>query len=602
MGKINIILFYLFVVLSACAQENLSVKSFKALPNDLSAIDRNTEKRDLNDEVCAIIKVQTTEKGFTFNVGVLGIVATEQKTGEIWVYVPHGIQRITIQHPQLGVLRDYYFDIEIEAARVYELVLHTGKISQIIHQDAGGQYLLLNISPQKVMVKIDDAAEEYVTDGTLQKFLPYGTHSISVFATQYKPYKTNIEIGAERVEKTIKLEEQFGYLSVNANVYEADVYINGENVGKTPYKSDKLKFGNYKLGVVKVDYIAYTKDIDIKEFVNLELNVDLVHNVGNVNISCKSTDAEIYINNERKSFGTWIGKLVEGTYVLEARKDGHRKQMKTITVKRGITETVSLDAPTPMYGKINVSTKEAGVKLYVGDEYLGTTPNIFNDILVGNRRLIFKSEGYIDKEVFVEVKEGDITDVKDISLEKNKPMEYKSNSNDNYYYSNSSFDSSSDNTSTKNSNSSGIDLKTLGEVYYAPIAGIGLRLGYCKKFGIYASCGVLFEDADITADMSCRVTAGAMFRLSNRWYLSAGLGYGNYDSLSKTTEDYESDYTSILAPCFDGYSAFEMEAGIIYRYSIYSLSVGYYTNTHYLETGGPIGIYGNLMFGVGIIL
>ncbi|HQB79031.1 MAG TPA: PEGA domain-containing protein, partial [Tenuifilaceae bacterium] len=82
------ILFFLIIGLNATSQ-TISVKSFRLLENDLDAR-VNHPKRDQNNEVCAIIKVVTTQTGFTFDVGSLGIVATEQKSGEIWVYVPRG--------------------------------------------------------------------------------------------------------------------------------------------------------------------------------------------------------------------------------------------------------------------------------------------------------------------------------------------------------------------------------------------------------------------------------------------------------------------------------------------------------------------------------
>ncbi len=67
--------------------QNISVKTFRLIENDLDAR-VHYPKRDQNSEVCAIIKVVTTQTGFSFDVGSLGIVATEQKVGEIWVYVP----------------------------------------------------------------------------------------------------------------------------------------------------------------------------------------------------------------------------------------------------------------------------------------------------------------------------------------------------------------------------------------------------------------------------------------------------------------------------------------------------------------------------------
>ena len=78
---------------------------------------------DQNGNVCALIKVETTQKGFTFDVGVLGVVSVVEQPAEIWVYVPFGIRKITIQHPQLGILRDYPIPFAIEKGRTYKMKL-----------------------------------------------------------------------------------------------------------------------------------------------------------------------------------------------------------------------------------------------------------------------------------------------------------------------------------------------------------------------------------------------------------------------------------------------------------------------------------------------
>ena len=105
------------------ADEEFSVSSFRLLPTDLDA--RLYPKTDQNGRKAALIKVVTGEKGFSFDVGVMGVVATSQEIGEVWVYVPEGILKITIRHKDFGVIRDYRLEIPIKSACVYEMVLHT---------------------------------------------------------------------------------------------------------------------------------------------------------------------------------------------------------------------------------------------------------------------------------------------------------------------------------------------------------------------------------------------------------------------------------------------------------------------------------------------
>ena len=91
--------------LTATAQ--ISVKSFRALPTDMTASSLEWKRTDQNGAVAALIKIVTSQTGFAFDGGTLGIVDSKQMVGEIWVWVPYGSRKITISHQQLGVLREY---------------------------------------------------------------------------------------------------------------------------------------------------------------------------------------------------------------------------------------------------------------------------------------------------------------------------------------------------------------------------------------------------------------------------------------------------------------------------------------------------------------
>lgn len=79
---------------------------------------------DQNNRKAALIKVVIPEVGFDFDVGVMGVVGVKQEVGEVWVYVPEGVRKITIRHQTYGIIRDYEFGCPIESAAVYEMRLH----------------------------------------------------------------------------------------------------------------------------------------------------------------------------------------------------------------------------------------------------------------------------------------------------------------------------------------------------------------------------------------------------------------------------------------------------------------------------------------------
>jgi hypothetical protein len=99
------------------------VSSFGLLETDLTA--RVHPEKDLNGDACALIKV-VMDKHFEFS-GPLGIVKRLDKTAEIWLYVPAGTERLTISHPQWGMIRDYVLPMPLKGLTTYEMRLEAVK-------------------------------------------------------------------------------------------------------------------------------------------------------------------------------------------------------------------------------------------------------------------------------------------------------------------------------------------------------------------------------------------------------------------------------------------------------------------------------------------
>lgn len=115
-------LMWLFCQATMFSQE-FSVASFQVLPNDVSAFIHHV--RDLNDEACALIKVEAPSD-FAFSTP-LGIVKRKDEVGEIWLYVPRGTKMLTLKHPQWGVIRDYKLGKSLESRMTYEMKLNLPK-------------------------------------------------------------------------------------------------------------------------------------------------------------------------------------------------------------------------------------------------------------------------------------------------------------------------------------------------------------------------------------------------------------------------------------------------------------------------------------------
>ena len=409
-GLVFILLIIFGLSGTGLSAQNISVKSFRLLETDLTANTAGTLKKDQNNETAALIKVVTTETGFVFDGGMLGIVGTTQRAGEIWVYVPPKSRKITISHPQLGVLRDYFYPIPIEAGRTYEMVLATGRVTTVVQESAGGQYLVMKVSPSNAEVSIDEVPYEVEND-EVTVFLKYGKHTYRVSAALHEPEAGQIDMGNTKKEMAVTLRPAYGLLQIESDPTGAEVYIDGdyESAGTTPFTSKRLVPGQHRLLFKRAEYKNHTLDITVPGDGSTQpVRASLPPNFALTTITAAG-DADIYVNDERKGNGRWSGRLTTGLYTIEARKASHYPTRQTVEITAGEQRHIDLAAPVPRYGSLNVSTRPSGATVAIDGVTLpGTTPNIYTDVLIGDHTFTLTKPGCAPIEQRITVEEGQI--------------------------------------------------------------------------------------------------------------------------------------------------------------------------------------------------
>ena len=239
--------------------QHISVADFRLAVQDQTANAYSTRELDQNNEVCALIKVETTERGFAFEVGSLGVTKVVQQVGEVWVYVPHGITRITLKHEKMGVLRDYPLPVSIESGKTYIMKLTTAKVTTVIEPEVTQQYVVFTVQPSDAAVTLDGKLL-LVTDGTAQQLMRFGTYDYRVECANYHPEAGKITVNdPERtVEKTVRLLPAFGWVKIDgALASDGVVYIDNVRKGTIPFTSENLPSGKHSVKVLKPLYKAF---------------------------------------------------------------------------------------------------------------------------------------------------------------------------------------------------------------------------------------------------------------------------------------------------------------------------------------------------------
>ena len=110
------VLFGFWPMITMGQEADFEIRNFSERTTDLSAIKSNY--KDLNGNPAALIRFTVRDPQFEFEAN-WGILAQENKTGEVYLYVPQDTKRLTIRHPRLGVLKDYEIPLKIKSKVTY---------------------------------------------------------------------------------------------------------------------------------------------------------------------------------------------------------------------------------------------------------------------------------------------------------------------------------------------------------------------------------------------------------------------------------------------------------------------------------------------------
>lgn len=416
--KCILLILSVLLVFKANAQE-ISVSSFQLLENDLTANTYGTLQKDHNGEVAALIKIPTTVQGFTFDGGMVGIVKTEQHVGEIWVYVPHGIKRISIFHQQLGHLRDYYFPIPIEKARTYEMKVVTAQVQTITNVTVQQQFVVFQVEPKDASVEINDEILIVNEQGMATKRLPYGRYNYRVSSPNYHTQAGVLDVNAEsKAMVQVDLKPNFGWIDLQA--YEAYhgayVYLDGQRIGQLPMKSEALKSGSHRLRVMKSSYKVWEQDVTVSDNETTQLVVQLQSSLASVTLLADE-NCEIWLDGEQKGVGQCTLNLEPGEYKAEARRAGYQSSSILVQVTDTESKSFTLPAPVALYGSMEILSFPMGATVYLDESHVGETPLLLNNILVGTHQLRFESAGYASLEKTIEVEHSKTASL-NVSMEK----------------------------------------------------------------------------------------------------------------------------------------------------------------------------------------
>lgn len=397
--------------------QNMSISSFKMDETDQTANVKPTMRFDINGEKCALIKIETTQKNFSFDVGALGVTAIEwqnsEHPGEIWLYVPNGVMKISIQHPQFGSIKDHDLGGRLKKGRTYVMALTSDHVNTLVVDYDNTQILDVDITPHDADLYINGLKQSLDFNGHTSLQLPFGTHNYRVVAKNYHPEEAQVIINNKenKHQLSVSLKQAFGYLTVKSTPESkgGELFIDDVRVGELPITQFPLKSGMHQLSVYQKLYFPYTEKLAMTDSATVEITPMLKPNYSEYEIFVDGDkEAQIYDNGELIGTGRWKGRLEAGEHIIEAKKISHTTITQKVNVVKDTPRKVSLTKPMPIYGTLEVKTQPSNAKVFIDNnpKEAGVTDFINSRLLIGPHHIKIVLPGHKTEEFDVDIKEG----------------------------------------------------------------------------------------------------------------------------------------------------------------------------------------------------
>ena len=414
MKKILLVIFAL-ISLNAFSQLQVKEGSFKHVPN--AVMNDKYDHLDGNDLPMALIKISTENisEQERLRLKFQGNLATQitktPKTGQMWIYISaENATFINFMHPDYGTYK-YYLPEKLCDFCTYEMVLQYIPIAPVAANEPAKiqkTYFIVQSDQDDALVYIDG---EMLGAKEARKLVDVGTtHTYKIECKLYHEESGSVTVNDKTVVNK-QLRPAFGYLDISSTPEQgANVWVDGDLVGVTPIKTDKLASGTHTVRVMKDMYKMKEQSFVVTDGQTTNAVLSMSANFVNVTVNTDS-QSDIYVDEEYKGKGKWTGRLSDGAHIFEARKANHRASGKTIELALGETKTITLDAPTPINGTIDVDSSPMGATIYIDGKHYGETPNYISDILIGEHELKLTKQGCASVTKTITIKEGETLSV-----------------------------------------------------------------------------------------------------------------------------------------------------------------------------------------------
>jgi hypothetical protein len=378
-------------------------QTYRFMKNGFEEVELNV---DIEEEEVVDVNLVPGETDTKFNLSGWVIITSEPSGAEVFL----NEQRVGVTPYQgRNIAGQYNLRLRYQ--------LHHDHVEQFeLEEGATVTLPTVNLKPRFGYWQITSSPSnaEVLLDGKLVGTTPLargqissGSHKLTVRKSLYYDHTENFNINdGDDKRFDITLKEAFGSLEITSDPIGATVYIDGREVGTTPYKNPQQPSGRYNLRLAKDLYSEVRDQITVSDGKKTEKFLALSKNYGTLKVTAQGS--EIFLDGRKMGSNSYSANLNPGQYTLRATKDKHEDAEKDVFIALGQTESVTL-TPRARMGAVSIVSNPfdaRGAQIFInGISQNKTTPAVI-PLLIGTYNVKLAKPNYLESTQEVVISEG----------------------------------------------------------------------------------------------------------------------------------------------------------------------------------------------------
>lgn len=258
--------------------------------------------------------------------------------------------------------------------------------------DSGGQFRIAT-TPDKAMITLDGKSMGQ-TPMAVNGVTP-GEHLLMIEKAGFETIRRTLNVGPNQREVLdLELVPIMALLVIDSMPQGADVLINEASRGRTPVLITDLPLGKYRVHLSKTGYVDKDIDLNLDSRVPVKKTIDMTSNAATLVLRSEPDSVRVILNgSDRGQTPLTLDRIPSGKVTLEMTASGYKPYRQEMVLDVGQKETIRA-VLTPIPGQLDIVSIPTEARIYISDQFRGTSPLSLEDFTPGTYTIRAEKEGF----------------------------------------------------------------------------------------------------------------------------------------------------------------------------------------------------------------